>query len=291
MKDMAGMKPKLIWSAQLALVGLCALALKSYYSTATADDLRWILAPTTTLVELLSGKSFAFESHAGYMSSDRTFVIAVPCAGVNFMITAFLMLALRRLWRERFQAPGWRFIPLSAIFAYLGTLIANATRIWLALELRARSVEITGLTNNQMHRLEGIVVYFGFLLLIFLLTEQFEPAQPARLARVLPFPLVIYYAMTLGVPLLNGSLRSGNAFREHAVFVLLLPLVFVTPLTFFYAWRAWLNRSATASRSDGSACPRGLLRRGSFVWRRLRTPETECRQSLEPRLRFPNQSA
>ena len=35
---------------------LCALALKSYYSTATADELRWILAPTTVLVELLSGK-------------------------------------------------------------------------------------------------------------------------------------------------------------------------------------------------------------------------------------------
>ena len=29
-------KPKLIWSAQLALVALCALALKFLYSTATA---------------------------------------------------------------------------------------------------------------------------------------------------------------------------------------------------------------------------------------------------------------
>jgi exosortase K len=286
----ASAKAKLIWSAQLALVGLCALALKSYYSTATADELRWILAPVTTLVELLSGKRFEFESYAGYMSSDRTFVIAVPCAGVNFLITAFLMLALRRLWRERFQAINWRYLPFAAVLAYVATLIANTTRIWLALELRARSVQLTGLTNNQMHRLEGIVVYFGFLLLLFLLTEKLESGKPLRFARVLPFPLLIYYATTLGAPLLNGSFRRG-AFWEHAVFVLLLPLVFVVPVTLFYLWRRQLNRSATASRSDESACRPGLWRPGSFVWRRSRIPETERRQCPEPQLRFPNQSA
>src|SRR5690349_3771659 len=144
MQNAGSIKPKLIWSAQLALVGLCALALKFYYSTATADQLRWILAPTTTLVQLLSGRRFEFESYAGYMTSDHSFVIAVPCAGVNFLITAFLMIALRRLWRGRFQALRWRFIPLTAMFAYAATLVANTIRICIALELRARSVEISG---------------------------------------------------------------------------------------------------------------------------------------------------
>ncbi len=88
-------------NAQLVVVVLAALALKFYYSTASADQLRWILAPTTVLVELVSGTSFEFESHAGYLSSDRSFLIATSCAGVNFLITSFLMLALRRLWRDR----------------------------------------------------------------------------------------------------------------------------------------------------------------------------------------------
>src|SRR5215216_5115587 len=116
-----------VWSAQLLVVLLCALALKFYYSTATADELRWILAPTTVLVELLSGKSFEFESLTGYMSSDHTFVIAAPCAGVNFLITSFVMFSLRRLWRERFQSVSWRFIPVAAVLAYAATLIANTT--------------------------------------------------------------------------------------------------------------------------------------------------------------------
>jgi exosortase K len=226
-------KRPLIWSAQLLLVGLCALALKAYYSTATAGELRWILAPTTTLVELLSGRHFEFEAYAGYMSSDRTFVIAVPCAGVNFLITAFLMLALRRLWRERFHAISWRFIPFAAVLAYVATLIANTTRIWLALESRPRSVELSGLTNNQLHRLEGIVVYFGFLLALFLLTERLESAGPLRLARVLMFPLLIYYVTTFVVPLLNGSYHRGSAFWQHSLFVFVLPLFLILPFVFY----------------------------------------------------------
>jgi exosortase K len=277
------MKPALIWSAQLVIVGLCALALKSYYSTASADDLRWILTPTTRLVELLSGRQFEFESYAGYMSSDRTFVIAVPCAGINFLITAFLMVALRRLWRERFQAIKWHFIPVAAVVAYAATVIANTTRIWFALELRARSVAISGLTNNQLHRLEGIVVYFGFLLLLFLLTEKLEARKPLRFARVLPFPLLIYYATTLGVPLLNGSFRR-SAFWEHAVFVLLLPLLFVIPVTLVYVWRARLKRP-TASHSNESPFRPALLRPGSFVWRPSRILEIVRRRGRGPGLR------
>lgn len=205
------------------VVVLCALALKFYYSTATPDQLRWILAPTTWLVELLSGKSFQFESYTGYMSSDHTFVIAAPCAGVNFLITAFLMLALRLLWRGRFQAISWRFIPTAAVIAYLATLIANTVRICVAL----RGIEISWLTANQVHRLEGIVVYFGFLLLLFMLIER---QQSANRSRLLLIPLFVYYATTLGIPLLNGSYKQGAAFWEHFVFVLVLPILLVAPL-------------------------------------------------------------
>ena len=204
-----------VWSAQLAVVLLCALSLKSYYSTATADELRWILAPTTVLVELLSRRSFQFESLTGYMSSDHQFVIAAPCAGVNFLITSFVMLALTRLWRNRFQSISWRFIPVTAAMAYVTTLIANTMRIWIALH----PMKVSGLTGNQVHRLEGILVYFGFLLVMFMLTERAD--SPKRFL----FPLAIYYAITLGIPLANGSWQQGAAFWEHFAFVLVLPLI------------------------------------------------------------------
>jgi exosortase K len=209
------MSRKTIWSAQLLVVLLCALALKFYYSTATADELRWILAPTTVLVELLSGKSFQFESLTGYMSSDHSFVIAAPCAGVNFLITSFVMIGFTRLWRNRFQGVSWHFIPVAAGIAYGSTLIANTTRIWIALH----PMKVSWLTANQVHRLEGIVVYFGFLLLLFMLIERSDSMKRFLV------PLVIYYAITLGIPLANGSWQQGCAFWEHFAFVLVLPLV------------------------------------------------------------------
>ena len=232
------MSRKTIWSAQLLVLVLCALALKLHYSTATPDELRWILAPTTALVELLSGRSFQFESHTGYMSGDHTFVIAAPCAGVNFLITAFLMLGVRCLWRDRFQSISWRFIPIAALIAFVTTLIANTARILVALEIQKHSVEISWLTANQLHRLEGIVVYFGFLLLLFMLTERLRAANPSRLLLV---PLFTYYATTLGIPLVNGSFKQGAAFWEHFVFVLLLPVLLVTLLVLFTVARAKTN--------------------------------------------------
>ena len=83
------------YNAQLVIVLLCAVVVKLYYSTTGVNQLRWILAPTTFVVELISGSRFEFESYAGYMSSDRKFLIAASCAGVNFLITSFLMLSLR----------------------------------------------------------------------------------------------------------------------------------------------------------------------------------------------------
>ena len=211
-------QPRMIWGAQLAIVLLCALALKQYYSTATANELRWILAPTTLIVELLSGRSFVFESYTGYMSSDHTFVIAVPCAGVNFLIMAFVMLALRRLWNGRFERVSWSFLPISIATGYVATVIANAMRIVIALEIQRRSVEVSWLTENQLHRLEGIVVYFGFLMLLFVVMER----------KLLMFPVVIYYVMTLGVPLVNGAFHRAG-FWEHFGFVLVMPLIVMLP--------------------------------------------------------------
>ncbi|HJP91724.1 MAG TPA: exosortase K [Pyrinomonadaceae bacterium] len=237
------MSRRRIWSVQLLVVVLCALALKFYYSTATVNQLCWILTPTTALVELLSGRRFAFESFAGYMSSDHTFVIAASCAGINFLITSFLMLAIGRLWRERFQAVSWWSIPLAAVIAFVTTIITNTVRICIALELR--NVHLDSLTANQLHRLEGIVVYFGFLLLLFLLTERPRERKPVRL---LLFPLLIYYTTTLVIPLANGSWRHAG-FLEHFIFVVVLPLIICAGFMCFLVANKYSRRLELTSAS------------------------------------------
>jgi len=237
------MTQRMKWSAQLFGVLLCALGLKYFYSTASPDELRWILAPTTGLVELLSGRSFEFESHAGYMSSDNRFLIAASCAGVNFLLTSFLMLSLRKLWRDRNQSTSWKLIPTAAVIAYLSTIIANTFRICIALELQRHPFSSSWLSANQVHRLEGIVVYFGFLFFLFFLTERIESRDSTRVIRLLPFPLAIYYATTLVLPLINGGHKQGMVFWEHSFFVLITPLLGILLVATFLFLKQWKNFS------------------------------------------------
>ena len=223
-------------NAQLVVVVLCAAAVKLYYSTASVNQLRWILAPTAAAVELVTGSRFEFERHAGYISDDRSFLIAASCAGVNFLISSFLMLSLTRLWRVRTQDTGWGFIPLVALCAYGATIVANTVRISTALRLRAVSLDVGWLSQNQVHRLEGIFIYFGFLLLLFVLSEKMSPESGSGerntrgLCRRACCPLLCYYATTLGIPLANGAYRQGADFWVHALFVLLIPLLLILPL-------------------------------------------------------------
>ena len=227
------------WQSGLQLIAVLviAMAMKFYYSTASVNELRWILAPTTWLVEFATGTRFAFESHAGYMSSDHTFLIAASCAGVNFLLTAFLMLSLWKLWRDRGKKIGWSFIASAAASAYFATIVANTARIAIALQLRKTPLNI-GLSPDQLHRFEGILVYFGFLLALFLICEWLsertsETNKSAKSnsqlgwLRKLLLPLFVYYAVTLGIPLANGAFRKESGFIEHALFVLITPILLI----------------------------------------------------------------
>ena len=218
-------------AAQLLMVLTAAAALKYFYSTASVNELRWILAPTTFLVELISGQQFHFESYAGYINQEHTVVIAASCAGVNFLLTAFLLLALRTLWRG--GVVSWRQLGMVAVVAYCATIIANTFRITTALQMLSLRVESSWLNANELHRLEGIFVYFGFLLLLYLSAEIVSDRKSwsSLLSfRRLGFPLAIYYATTLGLPFINGAFRQTE-FWQHAAFVLLTPLVVLLPLT------------------------------------------------------------
>jgi exosortase K len=240
------MKPK--WK-RIALCGIalvCAFALKFHYSTAGADQLRWILAPTTALVELVSGASFEFESRAGYISRERGFLIAGSCAGVNFLITAFLMLSLMKLLGDRSKNVAWRVIPVAAVTAYLATLVANAARITIALLMRQSSSDVgpgagpaSWMDSGQLHRLEGVFIYFGFLLLLFAACEKMSAERVSSPFRRSLLPLLVYYAMMLGVPLLNGAYRQGTEFWRHALFVLLIPLLLTLGSLIFRVALMW----------------------------------------------------
>lgn len=152
-----------------------AWALKAFYSRADADALQWILAPTVKLAEWASGVAFAWEPHVGWMSRETLFLVAPACAGVNFLIAAFVSLCVGLAPACRGVGERAALVAGSAVVAYAATVLANATRIALAVRMHAAGAALGPLTPERLHCALGVAVYFGFLLVLF--------ASASRLAR------------------------------------------------------------------------------------------------------------
>jgi len=164
-------------AAALVAIAGAMFALKLHYSAAAVEDLRWILWPTSRAVGLLSGATFEFEQGAGYLSRQRLFLIEKSCAGVNFMIAAVGMIGFA-LSRE---ASGWRpaasIIARSLALAYAAAVFVNAARILVAMHFASADLASGWWTEDRVHRLEGIAVYFAGLLLLDLAQRAFAAAR------------------------------------------------------------------------------------------------------------------
>jgi exosortase K len=169
------MKTRLFWCA---LVLLTVWALKRYYSKAPVDDLAWMLSPVSRLAGAVTGATFEPEPGNGYLSRDRLFVIGKSCAGLNFMIAAFAMLMFVLRHHLGTLPTGAAVFAGSLAAAYGTAVVVNATRIAVAMWLRA---EAPAWSAPQIHRLEGIIIYFTGLVLLYELARRWPKAAPSRI--------------------------------------------------------------------------------------------------------------
>ena len=194
---------------------------KEWYRDASANDLRFILAPTAQLVSWITSHDFVYESGQGWMNTDVMFVIAPACAGINFALAAFLALTLGALaGMTSWQATAKR-IALAVVLAYVGTLVVNTTRISIAVELH----------RADIHRAQGIVIYLAGLCGLYALARAIE-GRKLQTIKWLAVPLGAYVLITLVMPLANGAARRDD-FVRHATAVLAACLVVVTIATFY----------------------------------------------------------
>jgi exosortase K len=159
---------------------LIAWGLKRHYSDARADDLWWILTPTTHLVGIVTGATFTFQPGEGYFARDRLFLIEKSCAGINFMVAAFGMLVFTLF--HRIQSASWalRVLGMSVLASYLAAVVVNTARIAIAMWLAAHPAALPAFNAADLHRLEGIVVYFGSLMLMYELVQRLGHHEAVR---------------------------------------------------------------------------------------------------------------
>jgi len=158
----------------LAGAVLVAFGMKQYYATAGADDLRWILSPTAQVAGAMAGTSFRWQPQEGYFSRDRLFLIEKSCAGINFMVAAFGMLMFTFLHRAGSGRSAARVLGVSLLASYVSVVLVNAVRIAIAMWLAAHPVARSAVSAADVHRVEGIVVYFGGLVLLHELAQRLD---------------------------------------------------------------------------------------------------------------------
>jgi exosortase K len=198
---------------------LIAWGLKRHYAGASADALWWILTPTAKLAGFMTRTTFEMQTGEGYLSRERLFLIEKSCAGVNFAIAAFGMLVFARLQRVESEIGALRLLGGSLLTGYAATVLVNAVRIAIAMWLAEHPLARGIFTAAAVHRIEGIIVFFGGLVMLHELVVQ-RPHTFRRPA----VPLAAYYAVTLALPLANGA-AGAPGFMQHALVVLAIPPV------------------------------------------------------------------
>jgi exosortase K len=132
----------------------------------------------------MTGTAFAVAPGEGYVSRERLFLIEKSCAGINFMIAAFGMVTFALFHRVGSRISGARVLAVSLLASYSAAVLVNAARIAIAVWLAAHPVALSTFTPAQVHRVEGITVYFGGLVLVYELAQRFD--RGAALARHRP---------------------------------------------------------------------------------------------------------
>jgi exosortase K len=209
-------------AAPLAAVAIGAYALKRFYASASAEDLAPLLQPTASIVSFVSGYPFIEERGSGYLSRELGVLIAPSCAGANYLVVAFVLLTVCFLPRFVRPSAKWAWLGASAFIAYLVTLAVNALRVLLTLAMKADDALRFGVSFEQAHRIEGVIVYLGSLWLLYVCTEQvFTQGESGFVlrARHIAVPWLLYVGITLVVPLVNGAPTTA-AYTRHAGTVL-----------------------------------------------------------------------
>ncbi|MBV8757391.1 MAG: exosortase K [Deltaproteobacteria bacterium] len=154
--------------AALAMAALVVIAGKEFYRTATAADLRWILAPTAHVASWLGFGHFTFDASLGYVDRDLGFAIAPPCAGLHFALAAFVALVIGWLGAMGSWRATLKHLAAAAALAYLATFVINTVRILIAIRMHRMDL----VDREELHRLEGIVIYLGGLCALYALARR-----------------------------------------------------------------------------------------------------------------------
>ncbi len=204
---------------------ITTLVMRYFCRTNDSDTLKWILTPTTRWVSTLSGISFEYIPHMGYINHFYQFLIAPSCSGSRFMLLTFIMLIFSFLYQIDTTLKGFIWFILSAAFSYVSTIFVNSIRIIASIyfPIRLEDLQLIHgfLTQDRLHTIIGSTVYFSGLCIIYILVSFiFKRIFLSTGFSTIIAPAFWYMLIVLALPFLKRLYKNEwEGFAWYAVLV------------------------------------------------------------------------
>ncbi|WP_428224873.1 exosortase K [Flavobacterium sp.] len=146
--------------------------LKLFYRNATVSDLKILLAPTKTIVSWVTNSTAIFSPQMGYYFKDLHLTIDKSCSGFNFFSLLFCMFCFVIIKEFNHNAKKWKAILISFGLTYLVTILANTSRILIAIYTK-KIIPQPLYQKPWMHETQGILVYLLYFIIIYNVTTTY----------------------------------------------------------------------------------------------------------------------
>ena len=153
----------------LGMIAIIAIAIKLFYANCQTEDLKLFLKPVSMVVSFFTGARYQYSAEMGYFFPALQISIERSCSGVNFFVMAFCMVSISVL--PFYKTAVRKFIALTgfAFGAFLFTILANSSRIIIAINSLRWSEIFYTLGTDKMHLYQGSFIYIFFLILFYFL--------------------------------------------------------------------------------------------------------------------------
>jgi len=153
----------------LGFIAIAAFSLKLFYADCQTEDLKIFLKPVSMAVSFFTGASYQFSAEVGYLFPSLNISIEKSCSGLNFFVMAFCMVSISTL--PFYKTVFRKFLAVAGftLAAFLFTILANSSRIIIAINSLRWSEFSELLGTDKMHLYQGSFIYVFFLILFYFL--------------------------------------------------------------------------------------------------------------------------
>lgn len=149
-----------------------ALGIHMLYRYGTVQQLLFILKPVTFIVTKALGMIFYFEPEIGFYNQEAYIVINKTCAGTSFWMTAFCMVGFLILPRIKGICKKIASFFAILLFSYGVAIIANASRIIVAIKVLDLGISPAGASERLIHQSIGVLIYCCYLWIIYIIFSK-----------------------------------------------------------------------------------------------------------------------